>query len=163
MKKVITICLLVVTLLVGGLTVEAKTTKKKSKIKSSKTTSNSYNNPFTKKYKGYIGPYSVIVTLTFYDYEFDRTYVGNSDNWKVKGSYVYTEAGNKLNLKGDFASLITPSLILNEYTPSGKMSAEWYLESDLDASDDPWFGCFRGKFKNLSNGQIYNVYLRALN
>ena len=34
MKKLITICLLVVTMLVGGMTVDAKTTKKKSKAKS---------------------------------------------------------------------------------------------------------------------------------
>ena len=34
MKKVITICLLVITLLAGGMTAEAKTTKKKSKTKS---------------------------------------------------------------------------------------------------------------------------------
>ena len=33
MKKVITICLMVVTLLVGGMTVEAKTTKKKGKAR----------------------------------------------------------------------------------------------------------------------------------
>ena len=37
MKKVITICLLVVNLLVGGMTVEAKTTKKKSTKSSSQT------------------------------------------------------------------------------------------------------------------------------
>ena len=37
MKKIITICLLVVTLLVGGMTAEAKTTKKKSSKKSSQT------------------------------------------------------------------------------------------------------------------------------
>ena len=34
MKKVITVCLLLVSLLVGGLTADAKTTKKKSKAKS---------------------------------------------------------------------------------------------------------------------------------
>ena len=37
MKKVITICLLIVTLLAGGMTMEAKTTKKKSSKKSSQT------------------------------------------------------------------------------------------------------------------------------
>ena len=39
MKKVITTCLLVVTLLVGGLTLEAKTTKKKGKSKTTQTSS----------------------------------------------------------------------------------------------------------------------------
>ena len=37
MKKVITICLLVVTLLAGGMTMDAKTTKKKSKTRTTKT------------------------------------------------------------------------------------------------------------------------------
>lgn len=38
MKKIITICLLVVTLLAGGMTMEAKTTKKKAKAKTTRTT-----------------------------------------------------------------------------------------------------------------------------
>ena len=40
MKKVITICLLVVTLLVGGMTMDAKTSKKKSSKSSSSATWN---------------------------------------------------------------------------------------------------------------------------
>ena len=39
MKKLITISLLVITLLVGGMTVEAKTTKKKSKARTTQTSS----------------------------------------------------------------------------------------------------------------------------
>ena len=38
MKKVITICLLVITLLTGGMTMEAKTTKMNSKNKTSQNT-----------------------------------------------------------------------------------------------------------------------------
>ena len=161
MKKVITICILVVTFLVGGMTMEAKTTKKKSKAKSSRSYQKSYEMPFTKKYKGNIGPYEIKVTLTFYDYDYD--FLVHSNNWKVKGSYIYTEAGNKLNLKGDFCTVIGPSLILNEYTPSGKKSAEWHLQADINVGDDIWFDCYRGEFKNLSNGKVYNVYLRATN
>ena len=44
MKKLITICLLVVTLLVGGMTMDAKTTKKKSKGSSSKQSSSVFAN-----------------------------------------------------------------------------------------------------------------------
>ena len=44
MNKVITICLLVVTLLLGGMTMEAKTTKKKStKTKTTQTSSAQWN------------------------------------------------------------------------------------------------------------------------
>ena len=43
MKKVITICLLVVTLLVGGMTVEAKTTKKKGRTRTTQTYSSQWN------------------------------------------------------------------------------------------------------------------------
>lgn len=41
MKKVITICLLVVTLIVGGMTIDAKTTKKGSKTKTTSTSKRS--------------------------------------------------------------------------------------------------------------------------
>lgn len=41
MRKFITLCLLVVTLLVGVITVDAKTTKKKAKAKTTQTTSGS--------------------------------------------------------------------------------------------------------------------------
>lgn len=41
MKKVITICLLVVTLLAGGMSMDAKTTKKTSKAKTTRTSSSS--------------------------------------------------------------------------------------------------------------------------
>lgn len=43
MKKVITICLLAVSLLVGGITTEAKTAKKKAKAKTSQTSSSQWN------------------------------------------------------------------------------------------------------------------------
>lgn len=38
MKKLITICLLVVSLIIGGMTLEAKTTKKKSRARTTQTT-----------------------------------------------------------------------------------------------------------------------------
>ena len=43
MKKVITICLLIVTLLAGGMTMEAKTTKKKGKTRTTQTSSAQWN------------------------------------------------------------------------------------------------------------------------
>ena len=154
MKKIIKICLLIAIFIAGGMTMDAKTTIKKTKAK---TTRNS-NSSFTKKYKGNIGPYDVTVTLTFYDEDYDSHV--RSTNWKVKGSYIYTKAGNKLTLKGDFTSF-GPSLYLTEYTPGGKCSGEWHLAADEEA-DDPWFGSFDGDFKNLSNGKIYEVHLKSI-
>lgn len=156
MKK-LSILFLLVSLLFGGMSVEAKTTKK-SKARTSQSAKKQDDETFTKKYKGKIGPYEVIVTLTFYDYDYD-SFV-SSNNWKVKGSYVYTEAGNKLNLKGDFASL-GPGMTLEEFTPKGKKSAKWYLSS-VETNDDPWFDAFEGEFENLSNGKKFKVYLRAI-
>lgn len=157
MKKVIAICFLIAILITGGMTTEAKSTKKKAKSKSSHSYRKSDDTTFTKKYKGNIGPYEVIVTLTFYDYDFDS--MVRSNNWKVKGSYVYTEARNKLNLKGDFITLAGPYMQLEEYTPKGRKSATWSLEGD----EDEWFDYFEGDFENLSNGKEYKVYLRAVN
>ena len=151
MKKIFTICLLIITFIAGGMTVEAKTTKKKAKARTSQNSSSS----FTQKYKGNIGPYEVMVTLTFYDEDYDS--LVRSTNWKVKGSYTYTQAGNKLTLKGNFASF-GPSLHLTEYTSGGKCSGEWNLAANEEA-EDPWFGHFNGEFKNLSNGKIYEVNL----
>lgn len=159
MKKVITICLLVVTILAGAVSMDAKSTKKRSKAKTTQTTRDS-SDTFTKKYKGNIGPYDVVVTLTFYDYNFD-SFV-RAHNWKVKGSYVYTAAGNRLNLKGDFTQLIQPAVYLDEYTPKGKKTATWKLTAIEDA-DDPWFNVYQGEFKNLTNGNTYDVYLKAIN
>ena len=160
MKRIITICLLVATLLAGAVSMDAKTTKKRSKARTTQTTKVP-NDTFTKKYKGNIGPYDVVVTLTFYDYDFD-SFV-RAHNWKVKGSYVYTAAGNRLNLKGMFSNFAyMPGLTLDEYTPKGKKTAEWFLKA-LDDADDPWWGAYKGEFKNLTNGNTYNVYLRAIN
>ena len=147
--------MLITSLLIGGMTVDAKTTKKKTKAKTTRNASSS----FTQKYKGNIGPYDVTVTLTFYDEDFDS--MVRSTNYKVKGSYVYNKAGNKLELKGNFAS-IGPGMWLKEYTPSGRCSGEWSLSSDFDA-EDPWFGIFDGEFTNLSNGKVFKVHLTAVN
>lgn len=159
MKRIITICLLVVTLLAGAVSMEAKTTKKRSKARTTQTTSNS-NDTFTKKYKGNIGPYDVVVTLTYYDYFYDS--YARTKNWNVKGSYVYTAAGNRLNLDGGWSNLGAPRLWLTEYTPKGKKTAVWNLEPVTEAGD-AWFGAFKGQFDNLTNGKTYNVYLRAIN
>ena len=158
MKRIITICLLVATLLAGAVSMDAKSTKKRSKAKTTQTTRNS-NDTFTKKYKGNIGPYDVVVTLTYYDYFYD-SYLKNTF-WEVKGSYVYTAAGNRLNLKGTWSNFGAPHLWLDEYTPKGKKTADWRLEPLLGA--DGWFGAFKGEFENLTNGNTYNVYLRAIN
>ena len=44
MKKLVSVCLLVVTLLVGGMTVDAKTTKKKKKARTTQTSSSAFWN-----------------------------------------------------------------------------------------------------------------------
>ena len=51
MKRVITICLLVVSIFVGGMTVDAKTTKKKGKARTTQTTSSSKINKLLNEYE----------------------------------------------------------------------------------------------------------------
>lgn len=151
MKKIITICLLAVSLFMAGMTIEAKTTKKKSKASSS----HGRYPTFTKHYKGNIGPYDVKVTLTFYNHSYESTI--DSHSWSIKGSYVYTEAGNKLSLKGGFTTLYPPTIVLDEYTPKGNLSGKWYLEGYRDAS---WM---EGTFTNVKNGNTYQVNLEEIN
>lgn len=70
MKKIITLCLLVVTLFVFGSTANASPIK----------------------YKGTIGPYEVQVSLNFID-------GGGGVPSEYNGSYTYTKAGNTLRLE----------------------------------------------------------------
>ena len=70
MKKAITLCLIIVTLLVCSSTVNAQSIK----------------------YKGTIGPYEVKVILNFID-------GGGGFPSEYEGSYTYTKAGNTLRLK----------------------------------------------------------------
>ena len=51
MKRVITICLLVVSIFVGGMNVDSKTTKKKNKAKTTRTTSSSKINKLLNEYE----------------------------------------------------------------------------------------------------------------
>ena len=136
-------------LVAGSMGVDAKSTKK-SKSGSSHRSSST----FTKHYKGNIGPYDVKVTLTFYNHSYESTI--NSHSWSVKGSYVYTKAGNKLNLKGGFTTYYPPTIVLDEYTPKGNHSGEWYLNAGKDA-------CYmEGTFTNVKNGNTYQVYLEEI-
>ena len=62
MKKVITICLMIITLLIGGMTAEAKTTQKNTKAKTIQTASNI--NSLLNKYED-----AVDILSQFYDEE----------------------------------------------------------------------------------------------
>ena len=150
MKKILTVCFLIMTLMAGSMEVDAKSTKK-SKSRSTHRSSST----FTKHYKGNIGPYDVKVTLTFYDHSYESMI--NSHSWSVKGSYVYTKAGNKLNLKGGFTTYEPATVVLDEYTPKGNHSGEWYLYTDRDAT------MMEGTFTNVKNGNTYQVYLEEIN
>lgn len=106
----------------------------------------------TYKYKGNIGEYGVSVSLTEYDTDCRR---GLGCITYVKGSYTYTQFGNTLNLKGSDWT-ITDSTNLEEYTPKGKHSGSWELNGLIGDK------VLRGRFTNLTNGKVFNVYLKRV-
>ena len=131
MKKVITITLLVVTLLVGGMTVSAETFK----------------------YVGKIGPYDVKVTLR-------ETYVEHSNAagasvTGIEGSYTYVKAGNSLNLNGECGYGLLGGTFLEEYTLKGKNSGRWDMKGYYVGDK-----IMKGTFTNLSNGKKFSIYLK---
>ena len=77
MKKVITICLLVVTLLVGGMTMDAKTTKKKGKARTAQTSSSNINN-LLDQYES-----AVDILSPYYDEESESLFGWGSDFIKL--------------------------------------------------------------------------------
>ena len=85
MKKIITICLLVVTLLLGGMTMEAKTTKKKAKAKTASTSSAKWN--------GDIPPASFIANTFFFGSRFPN----NENILKNHGYTMVKEYGGIVN------------------------------------------------------------------
>ena len=131
MKKVITLCLLVITLLIGGMTIEAKTFK----------------------YEGKIGPYDVNVTLKE-TYELHSNAVGGMVTG-IEGSYTYVKAGNSLKLKGESCFGALYGTFLKEYTPKGKHSGDWDMQG-YHAGDK----IMKGTFTNLSNGKKFSIYLK---
>ena len=101
MKKAITICLLAVTLLAGGITMDAKTTKKKAKSTTQSTKSitvpkNAYGypNPLGHTYKlvnngftfiiAFDSPYSVT-----FDVKYGRDRKIESYGWSQEGDIIY--------------------------------------------------------------------------
>ena len=90
MKKIITICLLVVTFLAGGITMDAKTTKKKAKAKTSQT---SRKSPSKGNDLGLFNVEGKVKTITYSD-----------DNclpspFKSKKPILFSESGECTNLK----------------------------------------------------------------
>ncbi|MCH5223258.1 MAG: hypothetical protein J1E82_04390 [Muribaculaceae bacterium] len=63
MKKIFTICLLIITLLTGGMTMDAKTAKKKAKARSSQTSS---------QWNGDIPSASFLANTFFYGYKYPK-------------------------------------------------------------------------------------------
>lgn len=106
----------------------------------------------TYKYKGNIGEYGVSVTLTDYDSDCRQ---GFGCITYVKGKYTYTKAGNTLTLKGSDWTM-TGATTLEEYTPKGRHSGTWDLEGLIGDN------VLRGSFTNLSNGKVFNVYLKKV-
>ena len=133
MKKVITVCLLIITLFVSGMTIDAKTFK----------------------YIGKIGSYDVKVTLK-------ETYQEHSNAMGtlvtgIEGSYTYTKAGNSLKLKGECGAGLLDGTFLEEYTPKGKHSGNWDMEGYYIGDK-----IMKGTFTNLSNGKKFSIYLKLI-
>lgn len=106
----------------------------------------------TYKYNGNIGEYGVSVTLTEYDLDCRQ---GFGCIKYVKGKYTYTKAGNTLTLKGSDWTM-TNTTTLEEYTPKGRHSGTWELEGLIGDN------VLKGSFTNLSNGKVFNVYLKKV-
>ena len=102
MKKVITICLLVISLLAWCSSVNAQSIK----------------------YKGTIGPYEVKVSLNY----IDNGGGINTFGADFEGSYTYIKAGNTLKLQGHSHRMTGSDF--EEYTPKGVNSASWHLEGN---------------------------------
>lgn len=131
MKKAITICLFVVTLLMGGTTINAKTFK----------------------YVGKIGPYDVSVTMKETYVEYSNA-MGTSVTG-IEGSYTYLKAGNSLKLEGECGGGNLGGTFLEEYTPKGKHSGSWDLEGYYVGDK-----IMKGTFTNLSNGKRFTINLK---
>lgn len=91
MKKVITICLLVITLLVGGMSLDAKTTKKKSKARTSLTVLN-----FVKSTgRGYSVPYNTSI-LTSHGYKYIGEDMWGDSKGNIVDSYQSFEGSTRI-------------------------------------------------------------------
>lgn len=84
MKKAITICLLVITLLAGGMTMDAKTTKKKGKAKARTTQTTS------SKWNGDIPSASFLADTFFFGYD----HPNNGSTFKSHGYTIREEYGS---------------------------------------------------------------------
>ena len=131
MKKVITICLLIITLFASGMTMDAKTFK----------------------YVGKIGSYDVRVTLK----ETYNEYSNGMATWVtgIEGTYTYIKAGNSLKLKGECGGGMLDGTFLEEYTPKGNHSGNWDMEGYYIGDK-----IMKGTFTNLSNGKKFPIYLK---
>lgn len=101
-------------------------------------------------FKGTVGPYDITLKLKI-------TYEGGSivnGTWynKLSGSYTYTKAGNTLYLKG---TQNWGGINLEETTPKGKLSAEWWLDGNPDSS-------LTGEMTVKKDGKTYPVRLRRV-
>ena len=130
MKKIITICLLIVSLFICCSTADAK----------------------TYKYVGKIGPYDVIVTLKE-TYDVHSNAIG-APVTGIEGSYKYVKAGNSLKLKGECGFGNLDGTFLDEYTPKGKNSARWEMKGYIVGDK-----IMKGIFTNLTNGKKFSIYL----
>ncbi|MDE5850940.1 MAG: hypothetical protein K2H38_12430 [Muribaculaceae bacterium] len=106
-------------------------------------------------YKGTVGPYEVVVKLS---YEVEGFGPRISE---VSGSYTYTKAGNTLYLSGEMIlypgpdsdqNLDYPIYDLTETTKAGKKSADWVLYT----SEGGLYG------KMTTKGKTFEVKLKAV-
>ena len=95
MKKVITICFLVATLLFGGMALEAKTTKKKSKARTSQSSniSNPAGHTYKCKFPGF--SFTLVFNTNNTGYRL-RDYGKDSGGQTERDDFTWSSNGNKI-------------------------------------------------------------------
>ena len=132
MKKIITICLLIVTLIVGGTTMDGKATKKKNKTKTSQTVSSQWN--------GDIPPASTM-------YGFFQ----NRNSYSAFKNHGYSYSGDDLE-----GSLVKAGVCSIEWTICGShaCSIQIYV---YDSSKRQWL--YNNLKKYISSKKIKRTYV----
>lgn len=102
-------------------------------------------------FKGNVGEYAVTLKIKPTGTGYRSMAMGRYVNDYI-GSYTYTKAGNTLRLKGH-DGMSANELHLEEITPKGKISANWYL-----TFDDDW-KILTGHMTLTSNGKEIPVRL----
>ena len=132
MKKIIPICLLVISLFVGGITIDAKTTKKKKKVRTTQTSSSALWNGD----------------------------MPTGNNILKNGSWlspVFAQKGFREVKGGDFPAIKKDGVCCIEYC--GGMGAEQWTITVFDTSKLNWL--YQDLKKATSHDKLYSVKINS--